>query len=180
MQLKKAHKIIILGVVAIASAIGFYVWQDYSSPKSQMTRLCEPLLLDRLKSPAGYKAVSIDLTVEPMPKEDFLTYREQILGKEVNDTEREFLNSPGIKPTIFGLTIKYDAPNGFGALLRGDAYCEYVSETEKFSPYSNTFVYLDGQSQLSYLTNKLHVLNGTPPELVQTARSIKLVHQLHK
>jgi hypothetical protein len=93
--MRRAAATVAVLVAGAAGALAWNVQSGFYSPfDSDLTRVCEDLILERLKAPSGYKRVKV---VELTP---------DIGGKN-------------------GVGILYDAPNSYGAIIRGGGICEY-------------------------------------------------------
>ena len=181
MNFNKKHKLLAGAILAIISIVGIAFERDYTSPEKTIKRMCEESLLKRLKAPSGYKAINYTMHKEEMNKDDFLNYsRKARASVPLSKYELDSINSGSIKPVVYGLDIDYDAPNGFGAVIRNSAYCEYVSEFGEGAPLSSTFVFLDGETESSYLLNQLKNMSGKAPDIQPSARSIKLQRELEE
>ena len=91
----------------IAALVGMVA--NLGACDSNQVQACETQLKDKLKSPASYKRVSLDVTQIP---------------KSIHD------------PPYDEVTITYDAANSYNALLRDKEMCFFhPGTTDRFDPY---------------------------------------------
>ncbi|RWB68368.1 MAG: hypothetical protein EOQ49_22690 [Mesorhizobium sp.] len=128
-----------------------------------MTRVCEKILIDRLRSPSTYKRIEIDHYSDPVPLEEFRKIREDEIAKTSNagyrDFERQMLKintdliASGSRgaPIMFKKYIRYDAANAYGTPIRALSECTLLSENGSESEASIFNVRVDGTTKSEYL-----------------------------
>lgn len=123
--------------------------------ESKVTKLCEDIIIDQLRSPSGYQRISVKEIEEDIPVDQYIAYYEQdgrSISKDLGEIARIALKHSDRQPKKYTVIIEYDAPNGYGALIRGLDMCEYVSGGA-YNP--NVFnVYMDGQNKYDFQFNK--------------------------
>jgi len=115
---------------------------------------CEEALKARLKSPASYKRTSIRMTEHDMDEIGYFV-NQDLMDEKDRALRRKLWSRNPPKFINYAVTISYDAQNGFGALLRNKATCNYFSDdgtSERASQYS---VKINGLSNLEWLRQSL-------------------------
>lgn len=108
-------------------------------PISEFAARCEAGIIAKLQSPAGYRRVSIEETTSPSPLDEWVEqelYRIRDRNLQTPDkavAEREVLREAEVRLRAAGqtpirrlVTVTFDAPNSFNALLRSTETCERV------------------------------------------------------
>ena len=114
--------------------------------EAEYISICETELMDRLKSPSGYKRIKVTQHTSKMTSDEWLAHREARGYPAASSIEMDGLKNGTIRPLKNQAFIEYDAPNSFGTLIRGTASCEYVSrEGSSLSP-STLDVLINGET----------------------------------
>ncbi|MER8913741.1 hypothetical protein NKI32_07865 [Mesorhizobium sp. M0761] len=143
-----------------ACAVGASIATGFYNPfDSKMTRICEDMLTDRLRSPSSYRRIEISHYSDQIPVEEFRKIKEaEIVNDKDYVTLKRILDltigsmSKNHLPVMFKKYIKYDADNAYGTPIRGLAECTLLAENGKESSASVFDVRLDGTTKTEYLT----------------------------
>jgi hypothetical protein len=131
---------------------------------------CESELMDRLKSPSTYVRISAEISKERLsisdwkdvliarskgkyPTESAVMLKLDLQDLDDSAKEKKIGNQPS--PTRFSVFFNYDAQNGFGALVRGQSNCEYLSSKDDITNASKYNVTVDGFSRSQYLVESV-------------------------
>lgn len=144
--------------------------KDIGKGYSKFERSCITALKKRLKSPSSFKLVNTTnfTTAMTFSEQETQEIRERLI--ELSERERSGENLPAeedlelLKLSLksnaalhgggvsFGVLIKYDADNSYGASLRDEKICSYDSFTGEFGEYDDEDdVLIDGQKYLDWL-----------------------------
>lgn len=92
---------------------------------------CRNRIIDKLKAPSSYKEISAeDAFVEKDIDDPELKNLRVAIDKLNEETGKE----PEPKPPYQVVTIKYDAQNSFGAMIRGQGVCKYGMKGSQLNP----------------------------------------------
>jgi hypothetical protein len=128
-----------LSCITLGTLVGCY---PFDSP---FVKACESELKSRLRSPSGFKRIS--LRFEDQKDISVKDYIDNILShdQEVDPWVKDDLESKRKIPAKFTAFIEYDAPNAYGTPVRGVAMCEYYSDDGNFTYYDRHRVIVDGK-----------------------------------
>ena len=115
---------------------------------------CEEALKARIKSPASYQRASIQMTEHDMDEIGFFVSHD-MMDEQDRALRRKLWERNPPKLTNYAVTISYDAQNGFGALLRNRATCNYFSDDGTYQRASQYTVKINGLSNLEWLRQSL-------------------------
>lgn len=125
---------------------------------SNLVTACEKVLKQRLLSPSGYRRVEVSqLSDKVMTREEYGNY----LNKTEKDANARTLYMrlfDELKPTIFSLIIRYDAPNAYGTLIRGISACDYFDRNGDASTAAYYSVEVDGKSSSDWSHDRVREL----------------------
>jgi hypothetical protein len=136
--------------------------------EDKMIALCENELKDRLIAPITYSRASAEFsrTSIPIPEyKEILIARSQgknatyskltldINMRDLNERAEDIKAGKYPSPTRFSVLFKYDAQNGFGAMIRGESLCEYISSDDSSSRAAYYNVKVDGFDHSEFLLN---------------------------
>ncbi|TIW75419.1 MAG: hypothetical protein E5V42_00545 [Mesorhizobium sp.] len=147
-----------------AAATVFVLKSDFNPFESSMTRSCEYVIKQRLRSPAGYKRVEITESQDPLSLDDYLKARsvktddERVLFTRIYNMDAAG-NDP---PTMFTQYIRYDAPNAYGTPIRSISICQYPSMSSSRSNAADYSVIVDNFTQHQWLMDQ--VMKATTSE----------------
>lgn len=110
--MKSAFAAIVLGALALPGCEQISQWRNPA------IKVCRAQLLDRLKSPASYREISVSTDAAPISKAEY-----QRLTSALPQLDAAMIRA---KPGIYTVTISYDAANSFGAVLRGQEACQFA------------------------------------------------------
>ena len=169
---RKTAYLLFLGIIVLAaSSLVAFEMGYFDSP---VTKACEEALRGRLKSPSGYKRISIRADGhESISPEILEKYYKLAEAQSLTPFDKSMLASGVYKPEVYYQLIEYDAPNGFGVPLRGLADCEYVTMYGGLNHMTFLDVVVDGQSPTLYISNQIREMNGKKPIKLPSIRSMK-------
>ncbi|WP_156939494.1 MULTISPECIES: hypothetical protein [unclassified Mesorhizobium] len=128
-----------------------------------MTRVCEQVLVDRLRAPSTYKRIGIDHYSDPVPLEEFQKIKEDEIANSSDANWQDFqrrmlkIGIDGITsgsqraPIMFKKYIRYDAANAYGTPIRDLSECTLLSEKGSESEATLFNVRVDGTTRQEYL-----------------------------
>ncbi|TGT42615.1 hypothetical protein [Mesorhizobium sp. M8A.F.Ca.ET.165.01.1.1] len=140
-----------------AGATVFVLKSDFNPFESAMTKSCESVLKERLRSPSDYKRVEITESQQPLTLDEYLKdHRVKTEDERVLYTQIYNLDAAGKDPpTMFTLYIKYDAPNAYGTPIRGISECQYASSSSSKSHASDFSVVVDNFTRHQWLVKQV-------------------------
>jgi len=126
-----------------------------SSSESKLVTVCEEVLKLRLLAPAGYKRIEIKESNEPLNRADYKRY---LAGDEygplIQGARMKDFDQGRVKPLMFEVLITYDAPNAYGAPIRGTSRCQYPTDNEDTSKADRLYVMVDGKTNAEWLVTQ--------------------------
>lgn len=142
--------------VAAAGTV-FVLKSDFNPFESSMTKSCENVLKERLRSPAGYQRIEITESQSPLSLEDYLkaNYVKDEDGRTIFTRLFNSESTAKNPPTMFTLFIKYDAPNAYGTPIRGISECKYASISSSKSGAADYPVVVDNFTKTQWLVNQV-------------------------
>jgi hypothetical protein len=156
--------IVAIPIAVAVSGAGAYFFGFFDS---KFLRTCESILKDRLRSPSGYRrievrshdeAVSFDRYRATSVRDFYHIYGDQAeIDRAIRTLDQEIqeMKTQKTTPIEYKLYIEYDAPNGFGTLIRAISDCTYVSRNGSFSSFLEYDVKVDGMDKLEYLSDAI-------------------------
>lgn len=138
----KTKSTTLASVFLAASAIHpvFACDESHNEGLSRLATICEAKIKARLKAPATYQRAkvgeySFQMTAAEYKDRELTKMRDAGLDgdawrdayKKLDSDLAAIESSPTAAPYILEARISYDAQNSFGALLRGNAVCQFVS-----------------------------------------------------
>lgn len=137
---------------------------------------CQDAVRKRLKSPASFQLARLTNVSVPITYSDHEKAVINARAKKLHDRrdagtitskeETELLSlvlkkdgilktESGQGPWLLSAIVEYDAQNGFGALIRGIATCEYEASHGKFNEFADEDeIMVDGKTYTDWLINQ--------------------------
>jgi len=155
----KSAPLILGAILLVAGGGGYYAWHQHDT---RLTRACETVLAKRLRSPSSYQRIEVTKGDQALTPQEFKVLRIDEIDaprnaayRDVNtrtlDQQMAELASSKIAPMKFVRFISYDAANGYGALVRSTAECDYLSADASLSHISEYDVRVDGKTEFEDL-----------------------------
>nr|DAH84804.1 MAG TPA: hypothetical protein [Caudoviricetes sp.] len=143
--------VVVVGATAASVQAGIFNPFD-----SSMTRACETTFKKRLRSPSGYRRIELATYEKPMSLETYLQMEKPGDQNHTALLTRIYNRAVegGSKPVVLTSYITYDAPNAYGALIRGTIECEYASTDGGQSDAREYSVLVDGKTSLQWIVDQ--------------------------
>jgi len=122
--------------IGVAGVLGWQNADRFLAPP--LTKACEAAIKQHLRSPSGYHRVSVSSSEKTLTLDDYKQAALQQLRNAPTDAayqqgyaqlekELNVMRFAKQTPVVHSLDIEYDAPNAYGAIVRGRTHCSYTA-----------------------------------------------------
>lgn len=121
-------------------------------------KACRAQLLDKLRSPASYKEISVETHSSAISKAEYSRLNSSLYTSDASDWMLPK------SPAIYSVIITYDAANAFGASLRNKELCQFVANRADEPPDK-----LRAEGAVDMVRNHIDPATGEPEPCCLTA-----------
>lgn len=136
----------LIAVSSLAALLSLATLPAVADNKSDVIDFCEIKLVARLLSPSSYKRITSKFSVKRLERGPWLDSLNAAGDRNFMYRQAARIRASEENPFLATILIEYDASNGFGAIIRDVAKCEYVWTRESdLGPKADDVWFVSGQ-----------------------------------